>query len=145
MLEFGLVLLCKSEWNVLELLTGDKPARTQYAYAFMMHFSLTINSEDPNIFLMIKPEIFKTVEGCEWNDFDVQTLHVSWSFPLKEWALTLSMILQLDLTFEWDFASWDRWSRCVSDLVLVCLYQQPRVDISWCDTCLSWIGEKINV
>ena len=53
----------------------------------MLHNSLTVHTNDPDIDLATDPEVLKVIDGYAWNEFDVQ--HLRDSGPSRGFSLTL--------------------------------------------------------
>ena len=58
----------------------DRNKWRTFAYEFMLHYSLTVHTDDPNADLATDPELLQIIDGNEWNEFDVQHLRDFWTF-----------------------------------------------------------------
>ena len=58
----------------------DRKKKRKIAYEFMLHYSWTVHTDDPNADLATDPELLQIIDGNEWNEFDVQHLRDFWTF-----------------------------------------------------------------
>ena len=54
------------------VLTIDRNNWRQFAYECMLHYSLTVHTDDLDIDLATDPEVLQVIDGYEWNELDVQ-------------------------------------------------------------------------